>query len=280
MGQRHEDGSHTGSSHFGDGQGSRPADHQVGPGIGSRHILDKFAYLGIDTLLGIGRADGVAIALATLVTHLDRHTSCSDRCGHLLVEHASPQTSTHNQQMQRLGFATQLRIRQCDHFGANRVTHYGSAATRRKRPRECHQHPLSDTRQQLVGHTGSCILFVQQQRDAGEPGSHATRAGRKAPHAKHYIRANGFEHLTRLQHGFHNAIGRRQQPLDAVATHPLNIDKGDGVAMGRHQLGFHPVGGAQPVDSPALLLQSIGYGQTREDMSPGTTCHHQQRLAH
>ncbi len=121
---------------------------------------------------------------------------------------------------------------------------------------------------------------MEQQRDAGEPGRHPTRAGGKTAHAEHHIRANGLEYLTRLQDRFDDAIGRHQQSLDAVATHPLNIDEGDGITVGGHQLRLHPVGSAEPVDSPALGLQAIGHGQTGEHMPTGTTCHHQQSLAH
>ncbi len=121
---------------------------------------------------------------------------------------------------------------------------------------------------------------MQQQRDAGQPGGHATRTGGKAAHAEHHVGANGLEHPARLQHGFDDAIGGRQQPLDAIATHPLDIDEGDGITMGRHQLRLHPVGGAEPVNGPALGLEAIGHGQTGEHVAPGTACHHQQRLAH
>ncbi len=116
---------------------------------------------------------------------------------------------------------------------------------------------------------------MQQQRNAGEPGGHATGAGGKAPHAEHHVGLDGLEHLAGLQHGFDDAIGGRQQALDAVATHPLDIDEGDGVAVGGHQLRLHPIGGAEPVNGPALGLEAIGNGQTGEHMAPGTTRHHQ-----
>jgi len=77
-----------------------------------------------------------------------------------------------------------------------------------------------------------------------------------------------------------DAIGCSQQTLDAVATHSLNVDEGDGITVGGHQLGLHTVGGAEPVDGPALGLEAIGHGQAREHMAPGTACHHQQCLAH
>ena len=60
---------------------------------------------------------------------------------------------------------------------------------------------------------------MQQQRNAGQPGGHATGPEAK-PHAQHHIGLDGLEHLAGLQHGFDDTVGRREQTLDAVATHP------------------------------------------------------------
>ena len=275
MGQGHEDGGHTGSGHFGDGQCAGAAHHQVSPGIGIRHVLDKFTHLGLDPQPGIGGSHGLPVALAALVTHLDGHTGSCNRRRHLLVEDPGPQAATDHKQAQRIAAAAQLGIRQRHHLGAHRVAHHGGAGIGGEGTREGHQHPPGDTGQQLVGQAGGGILLVQQQRNAGQPGGHATRAGGEAPHAQHHIGLDGLEHLAGLQHGFDDTVGRREQTLDAVATHPLDVDEGDGITMGRHQLRLHPVGSAEPVDGPALGLEAIGDGQAGEHMPPGTTRHHQ-----
>ena len=209
------------------------------------------------------------------MAHRDGHTGGRDRWRHLFVEHPGSQAAADDQQPQRLAAATQLGIRQRHHFGAHRIAHHGGTGIGGEGAREGHQHPLGQTCQQLVGHAGCRVLLVQQQRNAGEPGGNTARTGGEAPHAEHHVGLDGLEHLAGLQHGFDDPVGRRQQPLDAVATHPLDVDEGDGVAMGGHQLGLHPVGGTEPVNGPALCLEAIGHGQPGEHMAPGTARHHQ-----
>ena len=209
------------------------------------------------------------------MAHRDGHTGGRDRWRHLFVEHPGSQAAADDQQPQRLAAATQLGIRQRHHFGAHRIAHHGGTGIGGEGAGEGHQHPLGKACQQLVGHAGRRVLLVQQQRNAGEPGGNTARTGGEAPHAEHHVGLDGLDHLAGLQHGFDDPVGRRQQPLDAVATHPLDVDEGDGVAMGGHQLGLHPVGGTEPVNGPALCLEAIGHGQPGEHMAPGTARHHQ-----
>jgi hypothetical protein len=63
---------------------------------------------------------------------------------------------------------------------------------------------------------------VQQQRNAGQPGGHATRAGGEAAHAQHHIGRMVLS-TRRACSTDDDAIGRREQTLDAVATHPWTM---------------------------------------------------------
>ncbi|MNE65549.1 hypothetical protein D3C80_1610340 [compost metagenome] len=110
------------------------------------------------------------------MTHLDGHASRRHRWRHLLVEHPGTQAAADDQQAQRLAAAAQLGIRQGHHLGAHRIAHHCGAGTRRKGAGEGHQHPLGQTRQQLVGEAGRRVLLVQQQGNTGQPGRHAARA--------------------------------------------------------------------------------------------------------
>ena len=68
--KRHQECAESGGLQLGDGHGAGPAQGQIRPGIGRRHVVDEGQHLGLDRELPIRGARRLDTPLARLVPHL------------------------------------------------------------------------------------------------------------------------------------------------------------------------------------------------------------------
>jgi hypothetical protein len=141
--------------------------------------------------------------------------------------------------------------------------------------RETLEHLGGDARQPAVGHARNGILFMDQQRDAQQPGGDAARAADEAAGTEHRARPQPPQHAGGLHDGLQQSERRGepgQQSLAAQATHahPFHRD-----ALRRDQPRFHAAGRAEPDDRHAARLQHAGDRERREHVAAGTTGHDQ-----
>lgn len=116
-------------SQFGNGQRTRAANHQIGPGQRCRHIVDKGLNVGINTRCGIRCLHCGQITRPRLVTHartlLGKHPRHG--LGHRIVQSLGAKATADHQHMQRFAVGTTgvalFRHRQPGNLRAHRITY-------------------------------------------------------------------------------------------------------------------------------------------------------------
>ncbi len=100
-GERHQDAGHAGGAQFGQGRGPCPAHHQVGPGVGSRHVGDEGFQLRGHAGVGIGLGGFAQHLFAALVAHFELEPGqAGDHARHRLVKRARALAAAQHQHAQ------------------------------------------------------------------------------------------------------------------------------------------------------------------------------------
>ena len=190
--ERNENSCKTGGRQFRNSQCPRPADHQIRPGIGFRHILDERQKLGFDAVLTIRLARRIECSLTGLVPH---HRSpvgwqSRQRTRHTAIQCQRTLAAAQYQQPKRAspGTEAQRRRRQCRNLATHRVTDRLAFDAWRKTAREGLKHNPGKTRQKSVGQSGDRVLLMNNKRSSCHPCSEATRPADKSAHAKYGCR--------------------------------------------------------------------------------------------
>ncbi|SOY49839.1 hypothetical protein CBM2585_A160381 [Cupriavidus taiwanensis] len=281
--ERHEQRRHARRGHFRHRHRAGAADHQVGVGIGPRHVVDERQGLRRHPRRRVVGAQRVDLLGAGLVRHHRALALRQQRDGlrHHVIQRRGAQAAAHHQDAQRAGAVVVARLGriQVRQFLAHRVTGPFAAG---QRVRECAQHAVGHLRQYLVGQAGDRILLVQHQRPSQQRGHHAGRESDIAAHAQHHARTHPPQRGDALPERAQQV--QRQQELghQSLAAQPAELDELHRNVVLRHQRGFHAGAVAQPDDVPALLAQRMRDRQPGEYMSPGAAGHHEQgaRLGH
>jgi hypothetical protein len=272
--ERHQHAAHADRAQFGERQCTGTADHQVGVRIGRGHVGDEGFDGGDDARIGIRLARIVQHLFAGLVEDLHRQAECRDRLRHRVVQGTRALAATQHQQAQSAGMreAALFRRRDLRDLRAHRIADMRFAG---EGLREADQHLLRHLRQRLVGHAGGAVLFVHQQRDAGDARGDPARPGREPAEAHHRRRLARAQHARGIAHRAQDPQGRAQQRRQPLAAHAGHRDGVDGDVVRRHQPGFHAAVRAQPRDARAALAQRLRDRQAGEDMAAGTAGHDQ-----
>ncbi len=121
------------------------------------------------------------------------------------------------------------------------------------------------------------ILFVYDQRDAGQACHQAARESRIAAHAQHHVGALGAQQFVRAQASGAQGERQLQQGCGTLAAHTAETQRQQLDAARRHQPAFHAVGIAQPQHPPAGGAQDFGHGQPRHDVPARAARHDEDR---
>ena len=196
---------------FGHGAGACATDDQVGIGKGLCGIFNERYQFCLDTSLGVSSPQCVDVCLPALMEHVRaavRRQQCK-RLGHGLVEGARTQAAAHHPQAQRAaavlqacnwagllqeglaqGIADPLDLAAAIATGAGRRgQHIGIGGEYLSRKRH----------EPTVGHAGDRILFMQQERDAGQGRCQSGRSGDVAAHADDHLRTHAPQHGPALE---------------------------------------------------------------------------------
>ena len=127
-------------------------------------------------------------------------------------------------------------------------------------------HPAAEPAQQAGHLAGHGIALVQHHRHAAPAGRQDGRSGDVAATGEHRLDALPADHAP---HGTTGPQQLHQVPefAQAPALEPAGPHRLEWIAAG-HQLAFHPVGHAQPLDAP-VRRHRIGHRQGWEQVAAG-----------
>ena len=122
MRQRDQQCRQTGSRQLADSQRARPADDQIGKGIGCRHVRDEWGHLSRHSGLPVALGCNLRMLPAGLVKHLRTQLGrqLGQRCWQQLVQGLSAQAATQHQQP-RLASAQRLARRFQEQLFTHRI---------------------------------------------------------------------------------------------------------------------------------------------------------------
>jgi hypothetical protein len=144
--------------------------------------------------------------------------------------------------------------------------------------REGGENTVCHPRQHPVGQACHRVLFVQHQWFAQQDTHHASRKTDVATQADDHLGPDAAHHLDALPECFKQSQRSKGQSHQTLSPNAGKVDGFKGKSAWRHQLAFHAGGATQPVDPPASVAQRLGHRESRENMSPRATRHHESAL--
>ena len=135
---------------------------------------------------------------------------------------------------------------------------------------------LGQVRQCTIGQPGHGVLLVDDQRSATQSGGKPAGAAGKASEPNHQLWVELANHASRLAHGASKAHRRLEPPRQTVTPEATDGDLVKHYAGLGHQAILDTSGTTQPRHLDALLLQSPGQRQRRDDVPPGAAGHDQR----
>ena len=266
--ERHQHAADADRTQFRKRQCAGATDHEIRPGIGRGHVGDERLDACFDTGSGIRTARFIEHLLAGLVQHVHRQAERRDRLRHCIVQCACALAAAQHQQAQcaavrevALRGRRDLRDLRAHRIADQHFAHEGLREADHDLSREFRQH--------LVGQPGGAVLFMHQQRDAGDARGDPARPRRIAAEADHRIRPARAQHAGGIADRTQHPQRRRQQGGDALAAQALDRDGVDGDAMLRHQPRFHAAIRTQPCHLRATRTQRLRDREAGEDVAAG-----------
>ena len=181
-----QDARHAARREFGDGHGAGAADHEIGLGVASRHVIDEGDELALHVGGPIARAQVVQVFLTRLVNDQRSLTEQRERARHGLVQRLRTEAAADDEELQR-SFAppqTLLGLRDRRDVGTHWVAGPLGACQRvRKRDHDF----VRNAGQHAVGEPGDRILLMQRQRPPEERCHHAARKSDIASEPEHDV---------------------------------------------------------------------------------------------
>ena len=281
--QRHQDGGAAHDGQLGNRQRAGPAQHQVGPAVGRRHVLDKRVNpRSLIQQFAIALPDDGKVRLPCLVPKLQLTAAVANgpqgRRQHL-VDRFGAQTPAQYQQVQRplAGIVVLSGGAGPQQRAAHGIAQHHRLDVFPESARKRRHYPPGQGRQHPVGGAGNRVLLMDQQRLAQQPRRHSRRPGHVAAHAHHTARRQPIQQPQRL-HGSEQQEADTQQLVDhGFATHAANRQAVQCDARG----GYYPVleapGRSHPLHPQAARHQFRGDRECRVDMPAGTTGGHQDK---
>ncbi|MDT4816201.1 hypothetical protein FQZ97_492450 [compost metagenome] len=281
VGQRHQKRRQTSSGQLAHGQGAGTADDQIGPGIGTGHVLDERRDLGFDRGLAITlRGDFVMFApslVEHLRTQLDRQPG--QGFGQQLVQRLGPQAAAQHQQA-RLATDQGVTRRFQEQFFAHRITGGAPLVALAEGIGKGLANAAGDRCQAAVGGAGHCVLFMNDQRHAGQARGQPAGTGDIATHAQHADRFQLTHDTARLEQRLEQFERCLEQGLQSLAAQATDMDEMQRQAGLGNQFVLDPLRRTQPVHLEAAGLELAGTGQGGEYVAAGAAGHDQHVAAH
>ncbi|MCY1529321.1 hypothetical protein D9M68_644570 [compost metagenome] len=281
VGQRHQERRQAGGGQFAHGQGAGAADDQIGPGVGTGHVLDEGRDLGFDRGLAITLRGDLVMFAPGLVEHLRpqvrRHLGQGFR--QQLVQGLGAQAAAQHQQA-RLAACQGIARRFQEQLLAHRIAGGAPLVALAEGIGEGLAHAAGERHQAAVGGAGHGVLLVDDQRYAGQARGQTAGAGDIAAHAEHADRLQLTHDAARLEQRLEQLEGRLEQGLQALAAQAAHLDQVQRQAGLGHQLVLDTSRRAQPMHHEAARLELAGAGQGREHVAAGAAGHDQHVAAH
>ena len=143
------------------------------------------------------------------------------------------------------------------------------------------RHPQEggDARQHAVRETRDRILFMDQQRDACQPGGNATGSGREPACTQHGTRVYTTYDRTRLMHGSQQPEWRAEPGQQALAAKTTDGNGLERKAVRRDEACLHAGFAPQPHHRHTPTAQHIGHGQRRKHVATRAASHDHDRTS-